>query len=387
MRGIFMTYNWDIDCLVQGRDKVKKLYEEEQDKKEKLYYKKLLRNIDEFIKTKYKYTQVTEISINDRLEEIVEDIEEYRPYYELASNLTRIIYRSHNSFSVIEERLEKVIGDSDTIGIITGAKVTRSHALSLANKFYKGFSQELIPIFKPAYKQRYTSVLFSKHIGKNTDASSTYFDILNKYFINVGATTDVAIVYSIIHEYGHILGHIVNPKPLILDHDFWFDEVGAIFPEMIAKYENIGDYERIQSLFELYSDFINYTDMANALDHHIPISNIWSDYRQQTCKRFFKEIEQDFGFSKNELENDVLASRIEDDGTYTTSFLVAVELFHIYKKDKEKALKLYNEIIRIPYNESIFKFVNDNMKLTEHLEEETNVLLDEFSIELKKKGI
>lgn len=382
-----MTYNWDIDSLVQGKDKVKKLYVEEQDENEKNYYKVLLKHIDDFLKNKYIFLQDEIIPIRKRFPEIIEEISEYPFYYELAMRTMDTMNRSQKEISLIEDKLDIIFGDDDKLSVLTNAKVTRDHAMSLANKFYKSFSDSLYPTFKKAYKERYSSFLFSDRVGKDFCASSTYFDVVDKYFINIAKNNYISLIYSIIHEYGHTLAHILNPKAILLCSENMFDEVAAVFPEMVAKYENIGYYDRIHSLLELYADFINYKSMAFNLAHHIPLTNLWLDYERKIDKNFFKEVKQAYDFDRKELEEEVLYASIKVDGMYITSFLVAIELFHIYKKDKEKALKLYNEIIRIPYNESILKFVNDNMKLTEHLEEETNIVVDEFSVELKKKGI
>lgn len=382
-----MAFTWDIDCLIKGKSNVERLYENEKDESEKDYYKLILKHINDFIKTQYKDDKFKKLTINKRLEEIAEEIRDYQVYYELATNLMCIVHERRDTFSVIEARLTKVMGKKNYIEVITGASVSHEQALNLTHDFYKGFSSQLYPMFKKAFDQRYSSVQFSKTISKNVDATSTYFDVINKYYINALDSTNTSIVYSIIHEYGHILSQIINPKTILLDHDFMFDEVQSIFPEMIAKYENIGGFDRIQSLFELYGDFLNYTNMANTLVHHIPIINIWLDYQKQAKWKFYKDIKKDFGISKKDLEKEFLAANIETDGVYTTSFLVAVELYHIYKQNREKALKLYNEILHIPYNGSILNFVNNNMKLTEHLGEETNDLLEQFSLELKKKGI
>lgn len=381
-----MAFTWDIDCLIKGKSNVERLYENEKDESEKEYYKLVLEHINDFIKTQYK-TKFEKMSISERLTEIADEICDYQSFYELMENLMCIVHQRSDFFSVIEARLTKAMGKSNYIEIITGASISHEQALSLTHDFYKGFSDQLYPVFKNAYDQRYSSVLFSKEIEKNVDVTSTYFDILNKYYINIFDTTKASIVYSIIHEYGHIIAQIINPKTVLLEHDFMFDEVQSIFPEMVAKYENIGNFDRIQSLFELYGDFLNYTNMANTLVHHIPIINTWLDYDRQTGRKFYKDIKKDFNISKREFEKEFLTSDMESDGPYIISFLVAVELFHIYKKNKNGALKLYNEILHIPYNESILNFVNNNMKLTEHLGLETDTLLEQFSLELKKKGI
>lgn len=382
-----MAYNWDIDCIVQGRAKVLKLYEEEQDEEEKNYYKVLLKHIDDFLKNKYLFMQDEIIPIHERFPEIADEILDYYFYYELAMKTMNTMDKSQEAISLIEDRLEIIIGDDDQLSMLIDAKITRDHAMSLTNKFYKYFSDSLYSTFKKAYKERYTSVLFSDSVGRDFGGSAIYFDVLNKYFINIAKNNNISLIYSIIHEYGHTIAHILNPKAILLGKENMFDEISGVFPEMVSKYENIGNYDRIHSIFELYADFVNYKNMAFNLAHHVPLTNLWLEYESKIGKKFLEEVQQNYDFDRKELEEEILHADIKVDGMYITSFLVAVELFHIYKKNKEKALKLFNEIIRIPYNESILKFIHDNMKITEHLEEETNVVIDQFSVELKKKGI
>jgi len=60
--------------------------------------------------------------------------------------------------------------------------------------------------------------------------------------------------------------------------------------------------------------------------------------------------------------------------------LVCVELLHIYKQNKEKALRIYEEILRLPYTEDLYSFITSKLRLGSHLKEYTEELVTELSI-------
>lgn len=100
--------------------------------------------------------------------------------------------------------------------------------------------------------------------------------------------------------------------------------------------------------------------------------------------KFFHDLDYYYDTDKEEFDS-VLNTYIDDQGIYIVSYMVAIELFHLYKIDKNKALKIFESILRFPYDGNLKEYICSVLNIGEHLEEESALLIDDLSLALKRK--
>ncbi|MDE5888573.1 MAG: hypothetical protein K2H20_00990, partial [Bacilli bacterium] len=368
------------DC----KSKLTRLIHNEKDSEKRNYMLLILNSLDDYIKETEGIKLIESIGYSDRLAVISSEIISYKTNYSLVSLFYNLTSGFIPRIDSLEEKLEGII-DERGYGAITGATITNDQSMSLMDSFYKSFSPSLYPFFKRAYDQRKTSVRFVRMDCAST-ADSVYFDIIDRYFINSSKTKDISKLYNNIHEFGHVISYLVNPKAIYLTKSPIYTEVASMFPELVARYENIGNYDATQLAFDNYAQLVSLVGTSVALSLHTPLVNLWKDHNCDVDEAFFQDADK-FYDCDNDMVDDYLDTYIIDDGDYVVSYLATLELFNLYKRDKAKALKIYEDILRCPYDKNLNDFVCSQLDLGSHISEETEQIIDQFTLGLRKSGV
>lgn len=125
---------------------------------------------------------------------------------------------------------------------------------------------------------------------------------------------DYAYIPIIVHEIGHGISDLINYHIAFQQENVIFDEIISIFFELICNDYFYHTQYRSSAITYAYR---NYNDIINKA----------------------QEIQN---YNPDSLEDPALKYR------YIIGFNIAVELYMIYLKDKDKAFNLLNEIIKIP---------------------------------------
>ncbi len=387
-----MEYNWGIKDLKEAKEKLKIILKKEKNKNTKNYIKSLIKRLNDYIAeeelslhpSQEKISVPEEVAYDQTLANIEYDLSSCHEYYSLVSFFAHTTDAMQDKIEEIESILSQRLTPDDGYSKITGATITNEKALSLTSQFYNGFSPELSLVFQNAFAQRNSSIRFVDNVEEDCVANSTYIDIVKRYFISITKTDDLSKLYTFIHEYGHVISYILNPKSMYFSSEFAFDEVASLFPELVAQYENIGNYDKAQVAFESYVTFILYRNKAINLDAHRYFIKLWNDNNRNTDDTYMEKIKE-LEFDE-ETFTDAIETVIDDEGTYIISYMVALELLHIYKQDKQRALEIFERFLKTPYTESLRAYLESEFTIGSHLQEETEYLIDNFKKELKKSG-
>ena len=179
---------------------------------------------------------------------------------------------------------------------------------------------------------------------------------------------------------------MINPEVSYSDREDFFMEVASIFPELVAMYENKGNLDETEVAYYLYTTITENLNSAEFLTLHTPLVNAWADHKYVMSNKFFDEIDETYDIDEECFEK-ALATTIEEEGVYVLSFIVSLELFHIYKQDKRKALELFKKFLTFPAKEDILTFVLEHFSLNEHANEEIEIMLKDFNKKLEKRRI
>lgn len=393
-----MECNWNLHDLLDAKKNLKTILRNEKDYNQKSYIRALLKSIKEYIEEEQELESLTlspsiiepqptsTIRVyNENLTSIEDDLVACQEYYSLVTLFAKTTDSLQPNIDEIEDILSQRLQPEDGFGKITGIKISNEKALSLTSIFYQNFSSSLYPIFQKAYNQRHNSIRYIDTLDNDCVANSTYIDIINRYFISMTKTDDLSKLYNFIHEYGHVISYIINPKSAYLSCEYIFNEVASLFPELVAQYENIGNFNRAHVSFESYLSLVLYRTKAIDFTAHKPFIIEWNKHNRIADKEYLSQIEKDYNFDQENFEK-AIETYIEDEGIYIISYMIALELLHIYKKDKQKALKIFEEFLKIPYTQSAQSYLESELSIGKHLAEETEDLLISFKKELKKSG-
>lgn len=396
-----MECSWGLEDLKEARNDLKKALKKERDHKKKKYIRNILESLDYFIEDEQERllfleepttsdaqnegTELSECELNNILSNLEYDLVTCSQSYSLVALFSNTIDTLKEKMHEIEDILSLRLLPEEDYSKITGATLTNNQALSLTADFYRHFSSSLYPIFKAAYKNRTNSVRYIDTLENDCRANSFFIDIINRYFINMINNNQISKLYDFIHEYGHVISFLINPKSAYRTNESFFNEVASLFPELVAQHENSANFDPTQVTFESYMTLVSFINKATSLNLHKPIINVWHDCDKNANEEYFRELKATYNIDEEEFDL-LINTFIDDDAIYIISYMVAIELLHIYKQDKQQALEIFENFLRIPYDQSILKHLQEKITIGKHLQEEMAELLDTFKLRLKKSG-
>lgn len=382
-----MKCTWDRNDFSHQLKVLNDLIDKETDIKRSLYLQKVLDTSNKlYYETFVDFPRPT-VSAKQRLTSILDSSFCYGRYYSIVSTFFERISENIDTIDDISGRLEHIDPNGDFDFLNTGAALSNSDIISLVNRFYKTFDEELYEYFLEAYKEKNNSLRFlplDKSKDNKTDGTTLFIDGIRKNFITIYETSSIGTFECAVHEYGHAIANLINPEVSYSDREDFFAEVASIFPELVALYENDFNFNELQVLYSLYTTLVTYVNNAEFLCLHIPVINAWADNKHIMSKKFFEELEENYNID-DECFEEILSTTIEDQGVYVISYIVALELFNLYKKDKKQALELFKAFLKYPAKEDILTFVIENFSINEHASEEAALVLSSFDKELRKR--
>ena len=382
-----MAYTWGYDEFVKEVRKLNELIEKESDIKRKVYLQKIADTTDKLFHDNFNNFQASKVTARQRLSSILNARLSYGRYYSIIGNFLDTCVEHLELADNISTQLEEIDENGKFYFLHTGASNNHSKTLSLVDKFYSTFDRDLYQVFSSIYEERQHNIKFlsrSQNDDKKSNGNTLFIGGVNKNFISICDISPLENYGCAVHEYGHAIHNIVNPDVSYADREDFFIEVAAIFPELVALYENKGNFDDLEVAYNLYTNVVTYLDLAEFLNLHTPIVNAWADNKFVMSNRFFSELEESYEVDEECFEK-ALSTTIEDDGVYVLSFIVSLELLHMYKNDKKKALELFKNFLTYPANEDLLVFMLKNLSLNSHAKEEVGIILNNFNKKLQKR--
>lgn len=382
-----MVYTWGYNEFVKQIKRLQELINSEKDLKRRLYLEKVADATDKIFHQSFNGFPEPNVTAKQRFSAILNSRLTYGRYYSIVGTFFRECTSHLDLTDEISSKLEKIDENGGVDFLHTGAKISQGKTLNLTQKFYSLFDADLYDSFTQVYNDKKGTLRFlpkDESYGGKVDGNTIFIDGVKKNFITIYETSPIETFGCTVHEYGHAIQNVMNPSVSYSDREDFFLEVASIFPELVAIYENVGNFSQFEQAYSLYTTFITYIDQAEFLTLHTPLVNAWASYKYVMSQRFFDEIKENYDIDDECFEK-VLSTTIEDEGVYVISFIVALELFHIYKQDKKKALEIFKEFLNYPANEDILVYVMENLELNKHANEEIGIILNNFNKKLERR--
>ncbi len=382
-----MAYTWDSKEFVAAIKELQALTEKETDLKRKLYLQKVCDAIDKIYSETFNNTPNPRTTTKYGLTNILSSRLEFGRYYSLVSTFFNDCSKYLDLIVDISDRLDSLDENGNFDFLETGATLSDDRMLSLTQSFYESMDEEIYSAFTSVYDDRLGTLRFvdeSSMKNSNSNGNTIFIDGVKKYFITIGESLPVETYACTVHEYGHAIQAVMNPEVFYSDRNDFFMEVVSMFFELVSILESDGVFSEIEKAYYLYASCTSYIEFAEFLSLHTPILNEWAENKYVMTKKFYNELEDSYGIDDDSFEK-CLNTTIDNEGEYVFGLMVALELLHIYKQDKTKALELLKGFIKYPANEDILVYIMENFELGKNASNEVKTIIDDFDRKLTKR--
>lgn len=347
----------------------------------------LLDRLDELKKIKKGVSKKERILINQNIDFLKGNIEELEnnPNNEL-SYLDRIIMATYyfDDHDFLKDDIKNFALYLTDLKVkefeYNKISISQKELLQITHDFYKSQDKEIYNKFMESYKYRRNHLRF---INESDYCGTTYsIPYFNETFIEVINTPDINMLYSLIHEYAHAIAFHFNPNSFMDYNRYFTNEIESTFFELVAsdylkKNVNVGsEYEAI------YNDFLTTINNCVDLTDYLKLIELYSKNKIRTNRGLRKIAYEECDFTNLYYENlmEITPSALTP---YVIGYLFAVELYELYKFDKEKALynfkkmTLLKDLTNLEYYREIKKL---GLYPNSHLNDFINDLTDKTSL-------
>lgn len=324
-----MMIGWTKSDLLKLKDKYKNLYKKEEDEQEQVKHLATLASIDAVLD--YYRIQLRKFFDKDRPDIIAkEDLIFLRDYGFYAPYI--------RNFATFSDHIE-----DEHLRI----KRMKNPAMNLIDEMKDFYS-----LIGGVYKKQFFNLIKGnklrlKFIDEEKMETGATLPILNTEYIYmyVGRIDNFQDYVTMAHECGHGISCIMNPEGIFNYDRFLFSEVISIFFETIANDEissklnipNDGKAIKIES----YNAYLHASKLICAKIDMLSSLNCQGLRNPKVMKSF---LERYHALDENDIK--VLMNKgIPNISQYVISYLTAIELYLIYKEDKEKALDLLTQMV------------------------------------------
>lgn len=312
--------------------------------KEKLkYYKKLLSNTTDY------HEQERLTTIIDSYEEHIEDI---TTIPQKKSSLEKRFKLDQEYIKKVEETLKIILEANELLENnnyprnLFSINTSKEQILTTTKSFYNGIGGIFNDIYEDYYKTNAIYINFIPNYDNSQCGNIFRPRGIQEAFINIMLFNNPYDIATSIHEHSHAISSSIMEDHV--DNDL-LGEVDSIFFELLYTDSlSIKEYtkEQIKNLKEIT------IGIRNRLFNSIDIKNIIYTKNIRDIKTITKLTNNKYYLEEDEI-NSIIHSSLSIYIKYALSYLIAIELYYIYKRCESKALYTLEEIINIDEDEEL----------------------------------
>lgn len=239
--------------------------------------------------------------------------------------------------------------------------LTNEDVLDITNDFYKNTNKSIYRKFLQFYNDRHNHLVFVE--GFHPESNITFFiPYFNEIYMSINKTNSLSTLYSSIHEFGHAISFNYNPKGALYDKNKrLFIEIETLFFELVASDYFVKTIDSKNEYQEIIQNHYLFLYESMIFTDRMKIANLFMNKEVSSNEEFKKICNNELKFDNKYLDNIMKQNTLEI-FTYLTSYLFAIELYELYKKDKELSLNSLEKIM-LMNNDSTIKYYKEIKKL------------------------
>ena len=373
-----MRYRWTQKDIFNACNKVQMLIDHESDPEKIAFYAQIMDSVNDYMFVTYADANCRSKTYQEKVIDATECHLGYARYVQYIGAFLDELHPLYDDIAYLDDlRLELKHDRPDKFKF---KRYTHEETLSLVKGFYADFDKELYDIFMKIYDERYKSVKFIKHFTNPEDPTFQessgycfYLGGINRAFISVDEQRGITKVSDAVHEFGHAIRYSILPSTAYSKENYFLSEVESIFPELVFLYEQGRKMDSFQSSLAMFDPMTHYYEKAALIRMQQMVINAWYDNNYRLDKHVYDRLREEAKMSRSDVYRSLNTS-IKAAGPYIISFSIVLELFNLYKKDKNKAMYLYKKIVKTPsLSDEFLKLLvlENELPLFEHLREET----------------
>jgi hypothetical protein len=356
-------------------------------KRSKEELKELIKNTDDIeLKKDYLYYLYQVDSLNEDDDEIhlksySKRLHELERLYQENKDLFQVIIDYNNNISSELDNLKYINDNYDELKeSFTRYGFTKKQSIALTRNFYHNIDPHFIDIVDDILDK--DTLIMKKKISNDCVGMNYFIGGINKNYIDVKKKGNYTDYFTLVHEFGHAINNIYNPKAYYELN--YFDEVVSLFMELVAIYEGRNIFNENLLLYENADNLVFYYDLINSFyKQHQLIDIIYLSQTHKFNKQFIKEVEKRLDYKKKDIK-EIIDVSFYLEGNYAISYIMALELLYIYKHNKKEAIELLKELMyKLPLNNQVSE-ISKYLKPNIHANEETKEIIDKANHVLKK---
>lgn len=235
--------------------------------------------------------------------------------------------------------------------------ITPTRIMTVTKEFYDGIKdRRFTDLFDDMYEKHRFYVNFRPATKQNTrNNTAITFNIFNspEVFLLVNYSKNINDYLAMIHEYAHAISCRIYKYNSVDFGKYPFNETDAIFFEMVAneKLSKNSEHE-IDALVVDIDRFFDYALNAVIIQAKLELYSLLEHNPRMKRSDIIKFLKEELRLEQDTI-NDVLHQEMYKMFSYSMSYLVAIELFLLYRVDEQKALDALYDLICLSGKSSI----------------------------------
>lgn len=323
-------YNWTIASIEERLQRLNDMFNSEKDPKKIETLRRDITILQDYIADYYDEEEEEKLKLLEAYDGVKENLGDIPFLWQDFKDFRDFTKNGINTFITIKN-----------------CTLSKDDLLDLTHDFYRSLDHYFYGHFMKTFYRRRDHIVFRSLQGKSPYKGETInIPSLKESFIEVKRDYTIDDVFTTIHEYGHATSSAINPihslYPKIL-----FSEVDAIFFELICA-----DY--LEILFKngepTLNKFSRHDTMCWTADE-LAIKIRLMEYERKlkhnftTNKALKTGAKIACGVHPEEIEDILQDTKSIGNEIYLTSYMLALELYKIFREDKEKALYYLRKFI------------------------------------------
>ncbi len=225
---------------------------------------------------------------------------------------------------------------------------SKKDIIELLHDFFKnGTNKEIYELFSKIYKENIKNIHFLDNFETNYLGETIFLDYFKKTYIQVFKRNSFEDLTTFAHEFGHAIQFNLNFKNSLFKELNTYIEIISVFFELICNEYFAKTELKKPSTINSYYILDENLENAKNLNNEFILLNAISITPFENKIQLRKNIDELAENLSQDDVNNIMYLKPGSDYIYVFAFLVATNLFTIYKMDRDKAFYLVNKIINL----------------------------------------